>query len=105
MAITFLQQKKTQKKLILVFVGVILITAVIVWWGLFKREAEVPAVELPSALPEKEIKINFEVLKSPFLKELQPFPEIGPFKETIPVEGETEEVEGKIGRENPFTPY
>jgi hypothetical protein len=60
------------------------------YFGFFKKEK-------PSEIPEliyqpAKIKINFELLKAPFLKELLPYEEIKPF-------------EGKIGRENPFSPY
>lgn len=61
----------------------------VLWYGFFARKAPRPPVE---ALKPREVKINWEVLKDPRLKELQPFEEIKPFEE-------------EIGRENPFLPY
>jgi hypothetical protein len=101
MAIVFQKKEKIQKNLILVFIVVVLITAFVIWLGFFKKEKELPLVELP-VLPKKEIKINFDILKSPALEKLQPFSEIEPFKETLSPEGKIEE---KLGRENPFIPY
>lgn len=101
MAIVFLQQKKIQKNLILVFGLVLLITVIVIWRGFFKEEKKVYTTEtiIPS---QKEVKINFEILETPILQKLQLFPEIKPFKETPPAEGKPGE---KVGRENPFTPY
>jgi hypothetical protein len=94
MAIVFLQQKKAQRNLMLVFVGIIIITAVIVWWGVFRKEKELPKEK--AIYPyQKEVKIDFDVLKSSALKELQPFSEI---KQIL-------EVEGEIGRDNPFLSF
>lgn len=101
MAIVFLQQKKRQKSLALVFILVVLITAVIIWWGFFKKEKEI-LYEETIILPQKEVKIDFEILKNPFLEELQPFSKIESFEEATSTKGEVEE---KLGRENPFLPY
>jgi len=90
MAITFIQQRKKQQYLIFVALIVILIALVVVWWGFLSKPK--PVEELKTAIPE-ELKINFEVLNSQILKELQPFEEITPL------------VGGSAGRENPFTPY
>lgn len=90
MAITFLQQEKRQKYLILILVGVILLTFFVVWRGfLFKPKA----VLAPTISEPPEIEINFQTLKSPLLKELQPYQEIEPL------------LEEEMGRENPFIPY
>ncbi len=101
MAIVFLQQKKFQKNLILIFLAALLIMAVVVWQGFFKKETGQPLPEILSS-GQEEVKIDFEILKSPFLKGLQPFPEIEPFQEATPTEGKLPE---KVGRENPFIPY
>jgi hypothetical protein len=101
MAIVFQKKEKVQRNLILVFIAVVLITAFVIWSGFFKKEKEV-FLEEPLLLPPKEIKINFKILKLSVLEELQPFPKIEPFKETLPAEGEIKE---KLGRENPFLPY
>ncbi len=96
MAITFLQKKKIQRYLILVFIVVLLIIALILWLGFRKKEAPPSPEEVFK--PKREVKINFEILESSFLKELEPFEEIKPFEETkLPEE--------EIGRENPFLPY
>jgi len=90
MAITFFQKRKIQRYLIPVFIGAFLITGIIIWQGFFKKEE--PPLPEEVLRPFKKIKINFEILKSLLLEELQPFEEIPPFEE-------------EIGRENPFLPY
>lgn len=101
MAIVFLQQRKSQKKLILLFIGILLVTATVIWQGFFKKEEITPPRDY-STIPQ-EVKINLDVLKTPFIQKLQLFPEIKRFQETIPAEGV--EVGQKLGRENPFLPY
>ena len=97
MAIVFLQQKKFQKGLIFVFIAILIITAMVIWRGLFQEK-------LPSAgeeiilFSEKNVKIDFGVFDNPLLEKLQPFSEIQSFEG---VSGEPAE----IGRENPFLPY
>lgn len=100
MAITFLQQKRTQKTLTFILVLVVLVTAIVIWWGFFKKEKGLLPEEA-IILPQKEVKIDFEILKNKALEELQPFSRIEPFQETLLTEGEEE----KLGRENPFIPY
>jgi len=104
MAIVFTQQKKNQRILIFVFFAILLITAIIVWQGFFNKEEE----EFSGGnvvLSQEEIKIDFNVLKSPLLKELQSFSEIEPLKEsTTTVKGKIETT-SKKGRTNPFLPY
>ena len=99
MAIIFLEKRKAQKRLILIFIGIILITAIIVWWWGF-REKKGLFVEEIIYPHQKEVEIDFNFLKSQSLKELQPFFEIKPLQITPLAEGEIEE-----GRENPFLPY
>lgn len=89
MAITFLEQKKRQRYLLLIFALITVATLVLLWQGFLLKPKPLPP---PAVLKPPEIKINFEILKNPILKELQPFKEIEPSKE-------------KIGRENPFLPY
>lgn len=91
MAVVFIQQRKIQRNLILIFIGVILVTAFVLWLGFFKEEKITPPKE-PFEV-RKEIKIDFGVLKNPLLKALQSFSEIEPLEEE------------KLGRENPFLPY
>ncbi len=90
MAIIYIKQRKIQKVLILVFIAVLLIIAFVVWQGFFREEKE--TLSEGFILPRREVKIDFDFLKSPFLEKLQSFSEIESLKE-------------EIGRENPFIPY
>ena len=92
MAITYVEQKKTQNNLIFILLAVLLITGLIVWWGFFRKKELVP-IEQPAVSVKKQIQINLDVLKSDFFNEPQPFGTIQPLEEGIP-----------IGRENPFLP-
>jgi len=106
MAIVFAQQRKKQKKLFFIFIGIVLITALIIWQGILKQK-KVPGASNAGEnnVFQEEIKINFSVLKNPLLKKLQAFPEIESLKEsTTTVKGKIETT-GKKGRENPFLPY
>lgn len=91
-AVTFVEERKKQKKLIYIFWAVILITGLVLWQGVLKKparkteEVQAPAAEFGKA------EINFKTLENPALRELQPFKKIEPFGE-------------KIGRDNPFLPY
>ncbi len=90
MAITFLQRRKIQRYLIPIFIIVILITAIVIWSGFFRKAEPIEPEKI--LIPPKKVEVDFEVLKSPTLEELEPFEEISPFEE-------------EIGRENPFIPY
>ena len=92
MAITFLEQRKKQQKLIYILLGLILTVIAVVWWGLFSKTPQAVLRPIATVPKPEKIEINFEVLKNPLLKELLPLPEVKPF-------------EGKAGRENPFLPY
>ena len=89
MTVKFIKQRKKQKYLILIFVAVISITGIVLWFGFLKEKKKSASV---AAITPREIKIDFEFLNDPFLKELKPFIKVFPF-------------EGLIGRENPFLPY
>ena len=91
MAITFTQERKKQKYLILVLALITLAIVLVVWLGFFKR-GETPLPSLVPIVSQKKIEIGWETLRNPLLKELQVFEEISP-------------LEGEVGRENPFTPY
>ena len=106
MAIIFLQQKNFQKSLVVVFVFIVIITLIIVWQGVFKKQAP-SLIEESTLIPKKEIKIDFDKLISQDLQNLIPFPKIEPFKEIPASTTETgEKIPGvSIGRENPFLPY
>jgi hypothetical protein len=90
MALIFQEQIKKQRILIFVFLGLVLITVLILWKGYLFFQGEVP-VELIKTHASK-IAINLEIFESPLLKELELMPKIPQF-------------EGKIGRENPFIPF
>jgi len=89
MAFIYIKEKKKQQYLIFIFLAILLITAIILGWGFLKKEK--PALPV-SALPRPALKINFEILESQALKDLQPFVLIAPF-------------EGTAGRINPFLVY
>ncbi len=103
MAIIFEQQKKKQRNLSFIFLGFFAITILVIWQGFFKKGT---AVFTPSqtALPKKEIEINFGVLDNSQLKQLQPFLEIQPFEESTTTQGKIKKTI-KVGRENPFLTY
>lgn len=90
MAITFIEERKKQKKLIWILIIVVFITLIIGWQGFLKKPS-LQVIERP-VLEFKQIKINFQVLEKPILEELQPFEKIKPFERTP-------------GRENPFLSY
>ncbi len=80
-----------QKYLPHILIGVLLIIAIIVWQGFFKKEK----VFFPSVVFTPQIiEIDFEILENPFLDDLQEF-------------GKIELPEGEIetGRNNPFISY
>jgi len=91
MATTLSEER--QKRLI--YLVIVLIVLVVVALFVFSKNFFVE--ELPTSSPIvfklKTIVINFDVLKDPFLEELQVFEEI-PYPEEM-----------EIGRENPFLPY
>jgi hypothetical protein len=99
MAITFLEKRKIQRRYIIIFGIVLLVTISVIWRGFFVEEKPIFLGEVTK--PSKKVELDFKILENPILKELQPFEEIEPFKEVI-VE---EEIIEKVGRENPFTPY
>jgi len=84
-----IKEEKRQKYFLVTFLIIVLITFLILWQGFFKKGKIVPVVEV---LAPREIKINFEVLEKPALKELKLLEKISPFEETI-------------GMENPFLSY
>ncbi len=95
MAITFVQQKKTQKYLILIFGALILIIAFVFFSDYFQEGKEIFISEPIVSKHLSPIKIDFQVLENPILQKLsEPFPDL-PL--ALPI--------GKVGRENPFLPY
>jgi len=89
MAITILKEK-TKKTYLIALLGVVIAVVIFLVWQRFFQKPSTTLSSLP--LPPEEIKINFSVLENPFLKELQPFPEIPAF-------------EGQMGRANPLSSY
>lgn len=87
--VTPFQEKKKQRYLLFILGIAIFGMVFTFWYRSFRREPSSPRV-LPQKPPE--IKINFEMLKSPILTKLQPFEKIAPF-------------EDEVGRGNPFIPY
>ena len=106
MAIIFLQQKKTQKALLGIFILIVIVILIIIWQGSVKKEKSA-LVQNIAIISKKEIKIDFNRLTGQDLRNLVSFPEIEPFKEAASSTDETgkEIPETKIGRENPFLPY
>ncbi len=99
MAITFLEERKVQRRYILIFLLVILITGWVVWRGLLVKEQPVfPSGVLKSV---KKVEIDFKIFENPILQGLRPFEEIKTYEEEISG-GEAIE---KVGRANPFAPY
>jgi len=94
MAITILEKRKFQRNLILVFLGVCIITGIVLWKGFFAQEGKSGVKEVSETIKPKKVEINFEVLKLPLLNDLQDFEEIKPLDDSI-----------RIGRENPFLSY
>ncbi|PIP23797.1 MAG: hypothetical protein COX90_02000 [Candidatus Nealsonbacteria bacterium CG_4_10_14_0_2_um_filter_38_17] len=93
----FLQQRKKQRYLVLVFAGAIFVILLLIWSNFFNKPSSEPTLPSPGVvIVPKEIKINTDILKDPRLGELQPYEEIAPFTET-----DTE----KIGRKNPFVSF
>jgi hypothetical protein len=89
MAIEVLKQKERQKTLMVVFFILIVLTVFVVL-STFMKKGGVVLAPVPAPLP-KRVEINFDVLKSQAMKDLQLLEEI-----TMPAEK---------GRENPFLPY
>ena len=102
MAIIFLQEKRTQKTLIVILFVILSITTFVIWNGFFKEKIEIPTDE-EFGIIKKEVNINYGVLELPILEELTPFFNIEPLEEAT----STEQVElpETFGRENPFIPY
>lgn len=94
MAINFIQEKKKQKYMLFASLIIFLVAAVVLWLGFFKKEGSTPSLNggVTFLAPLREIRIDFEFLKSQTLKDLRPFEEIPPLV-------------GDSGRIIPFLPY
>jgi len=107
MAIATLDQKKRQKTLLFIALGVILVAVLVLYFGFWKSSpVSVEVVQGPTANPTQtgntgvseqklnEINLDFDFLNNKIL----------PFLKThgkIPVQVDKD----KIGRDNPFIPY
>lgn len=90
MAITFLEQRKKQQNLLPILVGVLLITAFVMWWGYFRDSSSVvEVVEIDIFSPSSRIEINFSIFENPWFDNFEPFEKAPAF-------------EGEKGKENPF---
>lgn len=93
MAVTFVEERKKQKKLILVFILLIMATIFVLILGFGKKILPGGIIQTEMVMPTlKKIEIDWSILESQKLKDLEPFEKIKPFEE-------------KPGRENPFKPY
>lgn len=88
MALAFIGPKKRKIYLVVILIAVIFGIIFLVWNYFLAKP--LPVILEPT--PPPEIRINFEVLKSPILEQLEPFEVISHFV-------------GEVGRENPFIPY
>ena len=93
MVVTFIQQRKKQKYFIIAFAIIFVISAVVLYFGYFKKEKPISPVIVSPVHFYREIKIDFGVLDNPLFKEFYPFEKI-----SLPIEFIK-------GRENPFLPY
>jgi hypothetical protein len=89
MAITFTQEKKKQRYMILILAVAILAGLGVIWWGFFSAPPEEAA---PPTLTFKKVQINFDILNREDLKNLMSFERVPP-------------LEMEVGRENPFLRY
>lgn len=87
-----LSKNKRRQRILLVVLIVIIIITVLIWLFGFSRSKKPALVAPPVLVLVKEIKINFELLRDPRLKEFRPFQEIPPFGM-------------EPGRDNPFLSY
>jgi hypothetical protein len=84
-----IKENRKQKYYIIAFGLVLLVTVVIIWQGFLKNPESTPVIAPP---PPRDVKINFALLDSDALKDLQVFESFPPF-------------EGTKGRQNPFVSY
>lgn len=90
MAITFQEQRKRQQYLIFAVLGIIALTAIVLWRGFFTK----PSQETPGIIRTMapSLSIDFGVF------EQEEFKSIGAAKEPVHPPAE-------VGRQNPFIPF
>ena len=84
-------QKQKQILLLVIFLIVIFATAIVVWFGVYKKELPGFAAESLDVVPPRPVNISFSVFGTQFFKDLVYFEEIQPYDE-------------EVGRDNPFVP-
>ena len=100
MAVVFLQKKREQKKLILIFCVVLSVTFFVIWYGFFRKTGGTTKTFVYTVPIPKTININFEILDNEYFKNMDPFYEIQPLATT------SADISGvKPGRENPFITF
>ena len=98
MAITFTKKKKKQQVLVFVLIGVLAISAAVLYFGVLKESPETKAPPLIVLPKSSDIEIDFSIFESTAFQDLQEPAEIPTLEEGL---GE----DGEMGRENPFIPY
>jgi len=95
MAITFIQKRKSQNFLVLIFAVLILTIFFVLWFsGFFKKTENLLGEQPISAVPAKKIKINFDFLENNLIKDFTTYEDLPSFPATT-----------DIGREVPFFLY
>ncbi len=91
MAGRIIEKSKKQKYLTFLFVALLIIAFLIMFFGVWEGQRFFTVPPSRFSFSRQELKINFEILENPLLKELQSFEAISLPKEK--------------GRENPYLPY
>ena len=107
MTIKSLEQKKRQKTLLIIALGLLLITALVLYFGLWKKESIIPEKILGGeSIDSGMIKGTGSILEQSLRKTELDF---SFFTETIlsflKIHGEIPVERGATGRVNPFVPY
>ena len=90
---TFIEERKKQRRLLYILFTSLIITAIVLWWGFWRKPAPViEQVKTGNLEFLKPVEIDMTLLENPILRALEPFEGLSPF-------------EGGRGRENPFIPY
>ncbi len=92
MAITFLEQRKRQQKLLPILAVVLIVTLFIVWWGFLREESASSVFESLVPAVQQKVEINFDFLQGLNPDDFYSFEKIPPLEE-------------EVGKENPFIPF
>lgn len=92
MAITFLEQRKKQQKLLPVLVGILMLILFIVWWGFLREETISPVFEGSVPAVQQKVGIDFDFLRNLNPEDFYTFEKVPPLEE-------------EVGKENPFIPF